>query len=145
MAVVGVRISGINSGNLNAAVAFIQANLIMLPDDIIRALSIKDFIFYSGKFRAISLIGYPFTITTVSFASSTYINISGGVLEIPIYQSNSYTLYQRLNADEYYPKYLINSNDVERMLDLYVSQHSLKLLTEVGGDFNDDFNADFYL
>ena len=147
MAIVGVKISGLTSGNKNDAIVFIQTNLLMQKEDIVRALDIPDFIFYSPKFKTISLVGYPFTITSVSFSSICYVNVSGGQLEVPVYQDSQSTIYQRLKADEYFPKTLINTNDLFKMLDVFVGQGQLRVVDTLGGDFDthDFYPGDFYL
>jgi len=142
---VGVRLSGVTDNNLEEAILFIQANLIMLREDIIRALRIPDFIFYSANFKNYPLTGYTFTVYAVGFTSDNYINISGGIISIPIAQDSDKTIYQKLKADEYYPTDLITNTDVKKMLDLFVRQAQLKVITPTMGDFNLDFNIDFYV
>jgi len=142
---VGVRLTGVDDTNIDEAVTFLQLNLIMLKGDIIRALKIPDFIFYSPNFKNSVLTGYSFTVVTVGFSSDHYINVSGGVISIPISRTATHTIYQKLKADEYYPKNLIIDNDVQQMLDLFVKQNNLKLISPTVGDFSPDFNPDFYV
>jgi hypothetical protein len=149
MAIVGVKISGVTDASIeNDAVVFIQANLIMRPEDIRKALKIPDFIFYSPLFKIATLTGHSFTVASVSFpdGSLAYVNVSGGAIEIPIYQDSTKTLYQRLKADDYYPKAGIASNDVLKMLDAFVGQGQLMIMDGLGGDFDPmDFDPDDFL
>lgn len=143
MPVVGVQISDITDEViLEEAVVFIQSHLIMLRADIIRALNVPDFIFYSKEFGFIVLTGYSFTITPINITGPIYVNTSGGVIEIPIFQDSYKTLYQRLKADEHYPVSLIVSNDVKNMIDNFLLQNQLTVL-ETNGDFSQDFNNDY--
>lgn len=147
MAVVGVQLSGVNESNKSEAITFIQANLLMQVDDIIRALNVPEFIFYSPIFKTIPLTGYSFTITTITFTNIMYVNVSGGQIEVPVYQDSEGTIYQRLRADEYFAKSLVNSTDIFKMLAIFVGQGQLRIVDNLGGDFSslDFYPGDFYL
>lgn len=143
--IVGVKISGINDSNRQAAIAFIQANLLMELDAIKTALTIPGFIFYSNKFNTIVLTGYPFTIASVTVAGDIYVNIAGGRLQFPYSKNLDGTInYATLKASDYYLKSSVSTDPEIVALVADLVKNRYVTVVDGDGDFNNDFaSAEF--
>lgn len=151
MSVVGVIISGVIDSNRNDAVLFIKQNLIMIPESITRALAIPGFIFYSYKFADISdfSVYTDFIVTPVIISTDIYINIAGHKVELPIRIDNDEVIYTVLDTSLYIQVADVDDS-VIGMITEFLRERLIKRLTPTApipgsvGDFNNDFNNDYY-